>query len=182
MDTFPNIRPDRVSVGMVHHFEDGDIQSQADVLEIVRLLYHHAEREFYFFHQESVPWPAPLGTANASHGGDGPLLLNDAEFRYFRAPNSNSHGDFIKVSKHEELHGFGWEAPLVQAGPEFCRYRIQLTESSRRSLQIQEHIERERLSSGNPLELKPNFFGLGIDLKKAWAWLLRRFRNLPPRA
>ena len=39
--------------------------------------------------------------------------------------------------------------------------------------------ETEKPEDTNPLVLKPNFFGIVIDLPKAWKWVTKRWRKQP---
>ena len=55
------------------------------------------------------------------------------------------------------------------------RVKLTLSERIRRELEIKQKIETERKKDSNPLELKPNFMGIGIDLRKASKWLKSKF-------
>lgn len=37
------------------------------------------------------------------------------------------------------------------------------------------HTEKQK--DNNPLELKPNFYGIGIDLRKVWFWIKKKFKR-----
>lgn len=55
---------------------------------------------------------------------------------------------------------------------------MMLSERKRRELEIREKIDTEKSFDVNPVELKPNFMGIGIDLRKAYQWSINLFKKL----
>lgn len=58
------------------------------------------------------------------------------------------------------------------------RHQLKLSEKSRRLLEMQQLIKMQNeANDAGPLKLEPNFMGFGIDLKKAYTWLMKKINK-----
>ena len=101
------------------------------------------------------------------------VLSGASEFYYYKHPNMER--DYIRIQRHNIQ--FDWEQQTVAKGPMFFRTTLKLSQAMRRRLMIQEQLAIEKAHDVNPLELKPNFFGIGIDLAKFFRWASRWFKK-----
>jgi len=170
LPVFPNIIPDKIEIGEFHVIEDSDIQTADDLNELILLIFNHPERSFYYFGKKDGPPNELLENSKCR----GEILMNVTEFFYYKHPN-NDH-DYIKIQR-----GGGqldWENEVVKKGPMFVRIKLELSEKKKRELEVYQKIEIEKKMDTNLIELKPNFYGFGIDLLKVFRviknWLSER--------
>ncbi len=161
--------PDRVEMTAMHVLDADDLKSDDDIRELVSLMYAHQEREFYLFLEQGESANRAILDRLEGFG----LLSDTSEFYYYRHPNSER--SYIRIQSNEIK--FDWEKKVVDKGPVFVRKVLKLSQATTRSLIIQEQITIEKIQDVNPLELKPNFFGIGLDLSKFWRWGARWFRK-----
>lgn len=173
LSVFPNIIPDKMEIGEFHVMEDADIQTADDLNEMILIMFNHPERTFYYFGKKDGSPNELLENSKCR----GEILMNVTEFFYYKHPNVNR--DYIKIQR-----GGGqsdWEKEVVKKGPMFVRIKLELSEKKKRELEVYQKIEIEKRIDTNPIELKPNFWGFGIDLFKMFRifknWLSKR-RNI----
>jgi hypothetical protein len=167
---FPNIIPDKMEISKFHIIENADIQTADDLNELILLMFNHPERSYYYFGKKEGP-PNEL-LENSKCGGE--MLMNVTEFFYYKHPNNDR--DYIKIQR--DGGRLDWEKEVVKKGPMFVRIKLELSEKKKRALEVYQKIEIEKRIDTNPIELKPNFMGFGIDLFKMFRmvknWLGKR--------
>ena len=165
------IRPDSITISAEHIFELRDVKNDENIEQIILWLYNYPERKFYLFLEEGQEGNrGPLRTLEAKG-----ILVPTTELNYFKHPSGHPK-DYIEI-KTEEIDS-DWERDTVNRGPRFSRIQMMLSERKRRELEIKEKIDTEKLIDVNPVELKPNFMGIGIDLRKAYRWSVNLFKKL----
>jgi hypothetical protein len=167
---FPNIIPDKMEIAEIHDIEDTDIQTADDLNELILLMFNHPERSFYYFTNKDEACNELL--ENSKHQGE--ILMNTTEFFYYKHPNNDR--DYIKIQR--DGGQLDWEKEVVKKGPMFVRINLQLSEKKKRELEICQKIELEKRMDNNPIELKPNFMGFGIDLFKMFRIIRKKFNKL----
>jgi len=165
LPVFPNIIPDKMEIGEFHVIEAADIQTANDLNELILLMFNHPERSFYYFGNKDGSPNKLLQNSKCR----GEILMNVAEFFYYKHPN-NDH-DYIKIQRGGGQSDWGKE--VVKKGPMFVRIKLELSEKKKRELEVYQKIEIGKSVDTNLIELKPNFYGIGIDLFK----MVRKIRN-----
>jgi hypothetical protein len=175
---FPDITPDSVKASKVWVFENADFTSQSDVDALLQQLFNSSEDSFYLYCEE--------------HTSINPLINSGAHFGAIRVIESQGfHYPHPKYERHyvrirEPFIQWEWEREVRAKGPMLFRHELKLSERAKRDLEQAQLLQRQRAereaervgaSPDNPLKLEPNFMGLGIDLRKAWAWFKRRPRK-----
>lgn len=164
------IRPDTFTITAEHVFEEQDIQDIEKIDQIILWIYNYPEREFFLFLREGQTENRELLRA-LEHKG---ILVPTTELNFYRHPLGYPR-DYVKIKPEES--SFDWEREIVKTGTKFIRIKMTLCERKRRELDIQEKIESEKSVDVNPIELKPNFCGIGIDLQKAYKWVINLYRR-----
>ncbi|MCW5576202.1 MAG: hypothetical protein KIT13_08915 [Burkholderiales bacterium] len=150
--------------------ENGDISTSEDLNHLVELMFQFPERSFYLFTRKGEG--ANHLVVTAEHRGI--LWIEQWETHYY--PHSNFKRDWIRIDKPNLV--LDWGKEVRANSPEYIRFTLKLTERWRRKLELREAFaETEKSEDTNPLVLKPSFFGIGIDLPKAWKWVARRWRG-----
>jgi len=162
-----DILPDKVEVIKYHRFENKDIQSEGALNELISLMFDHPERDFYVFSEKNSKPNSLLVKANK----DGSILINKVELFYYRHPR-NKHS-FIRIPRSGGE--FEWEKELAKQGPMFQRAKLKLTARMKSQLEALNKIAIEKRSDSFPIELKPNLFGIGLDLKKLFRFVRQFF-------
>lgn len=162
------LSPDKMTISAEHVFEANEIRSASNIKQICRWIFNYHERKFYLFLIEGIKENRDIIYHIEKIG----ILAPTTERHYYKHP-SNHPKDFIRI--HPNEIEFDWEKEIVQKGPKYIRLELNLSERKRRELEIKEKIETEREADSNPLEIKPNFMGIGIDVIKALRWVKRLF-------
>ena len=167
MSTDFDILPDKVEVIKYHRFENNDIQSEDALKELISLMFDHPERDFYVFAEKDSKPNTLLMKANK----DGEILINEVELFYYRHPRDKH--SFVRIPRNGGE--FEWEKELAKQGPMFQRAKLELTARMKRQLEVFNKIALEKRSDSFPIELKPNLFGIGLDLKKLFQFVRQFF-------
>ena len=169
MAVFPNITPDKVKITQSYMIEVEDIQTENDLQELILLMFNNSESKFHYYKEKDCPGNGLL--SEASNRGD--ILMNTTEFFYYKHPKHKR--DYVKIAR--DGGKFEWQKEIAEKGPMFVRITLGLSNKMKRQLETHERIEIKRQLDTNPLELKPNFYGIGIDLVKVFHrlknWLSR---------
>lgn len=158
------LSPDKITIFAEHVFEKKEVLSDSNIKQIIKWLYNYPERKFYLFLIEGDKKNRDI-IYNLEKNG---FLAPTTEMHFYKHPD-NHPKDYIKI--HPDKIQFAWEREVIQKGPKYVRIRLDLSARKKRELEINEKIDTEREADINPLELKPNFMGLGIDVNKAVKWL-----------
>ena len=167
MSTDFNILPDKVEVIKYHRFENNDIQSEEALKELISLMFDHPERDFYVFAEKDSKPNMLLMKANR----DDVILISEVELFYYRHPKDKRV--FVRIPRNGGE--FEWEKELAKQGPMFQRAKLELTARMKRQLEVLNKIALEKRSDSSPIELKPNLFGIGLDLKKLFRFVRQFF-------
>lgn len=167
----------RLSDGILSHvkrsrvwiLENADFSDEKDVSKVVACLYDYPEDEFYLFKQHDHPTNGFLQVAVDSEV----VALTEWKLNYF--PHPKFQRDYVHLDKARLF--WDWEREVVATSPMFVRFELKLTAKARRALEHQQLIAAQKYVDRNPLELKPNFMGLGVDVYKAIDWLRAVFRK-----
>lgn len=162
-----DILPDKVEVIKYHRFENNDIQSEEALKELISLMFDHPERDFYVFAEKDSKPNTLLMKANK----DGEILINEVELFYYRHPKNKL--SFVRIPRNGGE--FEWQKELAKQGHMFQRAKLELTARMKRQLEVRNKIELEKISDSFPIELKPNLFGIGLDLNKLFRFVRQFF-------
>ncbi|NIA23659.1 MAG: hypothetical protein GWP03_05840 [Proteobacteria bacterium] len=162
------LSPDKIIISAEHVFEAKEVRSVSNIAQICRWIFNYPERKFYLFLIEGIKENRDL-IYNIEKNG---ILASTTERHFYKHP-SDQPKDFIRF--HPNEIEFDWEREIVQKGPKYIRLELNLSERKRRELEIKEKMDTEREADLNPLEIKPNFMGIGIDVNKALRWVKKLF-------
>ena len=147
-----------------HVIENDEIFSSDDIHRLLKLMFDHPERIYYLFLQKNASLTVPLWAAIDSED----LLLRQADFAFYRHPKYEH--DFRRIPSRTE-----WKREVARSQAEYIRFTIILSERKRRKMKLATQLAAYSQMSANALKLEPNLMGFGIDLRKCWTWLRRRF-------
>lgn len=164
LDIFDKVRESRFHVIEVDDFITAD-----DLQKLVLFMYNFPERDFSYYPEKNGRRNKLLEEAFDQHV----ILVKEIEFHYFKHPNFIR--DYIKILPRDGEYDWDWEKEVAQKGPEFLQIKLELSERQKRALEIEENVAAHKASDSNPLQLKPNFHGIGIDLPKLWKWIKKKF-------
>jgi hypothetical protein len=164
------LSPDKITISAEHVFEANEVRSLSNIAQICRWIFNYPERKFYLFLIEGIKENRDL----IYHIEKSGILAPTTERHFYKHP-SKYPKDFIRI--HPNEIEFDWEREVVKKGPKYIRLELILSEHKRRELEIKEKIDTERGADTNPLELKPNIMGFGIDINKALKWLKNIFKS-----
>ncbi len=171
MPRFPDIIPSSMREGALHEIEEGDIATAEDLQILLDLMYTYPERDFYYFRKMVSPSSGPLDRAIS----EGIILKEEAEFFWYTHPK-NPH-DYVRIEVRDGKYQWDWQKEAVEKSPMSVRIKLRLSERKRREMEIKETVEAQREADANPVELKPNVMGFGLDLLKAFRWLRKRIKR-----
>ncbi len=163
---FPDHLLTSVKRSQFHVMENRDISDEDDLQQLLLLIFNFPERSFYLFLQKHASLTEPL--RRSVDGGD--ILVTQTDLEFFRHPKYPS--DFVRIRQGSE--SFDWERQISSTEVEYLRFTLVLSERKRREMNIDQHLTVQSRRSANPLKLEPNLWGIGIDLRKAWAWFKSR--------
>jgi hypothetical protein len=171
LPVFPNITPSKIIKSASHIIEEDDIADEKELQRLLSFLFDFPERPFYYFRQKE----RPIGAWIARARDRGQLLLNETEFFYYRHPRFEH--DYIRITPHNAF-SFEWEREVVEKGPMFLRTKLELIPRMRRQMEVQYKmmVEKTIEPPSNPLLLRPNLWGFGVDLSQVWPWLKSKLR------
>lgn len=165
------LSPDRIIVSVCHAFETNEVRARSDIEQICRWIFYYPEHKFYLFLNEGVQENREI-IHNLEKNG---ILAPTTEMNFFKHPSGRPK-DYIRLNPNKIA--FDWEKEVIEKGPKYIRIELNLSERKKRKLEIKEKINGEKEANSNPLELKPNFMGIGIDLNKVLRWLKKRFSKV----
>lgn len=141
---FPNITPSKITRSEFHVIEEFDIKTEKDFQKLVRQMFDHPERDFYYFQEKDGP-KSELMIAKDRHGY---ISLAETEFFYYKHPNFEQ--DYVHIERHDDQYEWDWEREVVEKGPMYMRTTLRLTERTRRELEtlhrlaLEEEFKRRR--------------------------------------
>ncbi len=161
--------PEKIETTVFHTLEVEDLHAVDDIHYLVRMMYAHNERKFNLFLEQGKPLNKEIKERLERFG----VLFGASEFFYYRHPKYERF--YVRIQRYKIK--FDWEKEVVDISPMFFKTTLQLSQAMVRRLTIQEHLDIGISQDVNPLELKPNFFGFGVDLLKLFRWVLLWFKR-----
>jgi len=149
--------------------ENADLVDEQEVSDLVSRLYDYPEDDFYFYKQHDHPTNRHLQSAADAEV----IVLTEWKLNFY--PHPNFKRDYVQLDKNRLT--WDWQRDVILTSPMFVRFELKLTARARRALEHQQLIAAQKQTDRNPVELKPNFMGLGIDVYKALDWLRNAFRK-----
>lgn len=140
---FP-FKPDKVTENIMYVFEDGDLDTDKQISDLILLMFEYSEREFFLFHDNNLPISTKLRSANKENM----ILLNEVERFYYKHPKNIK--DYVKISGNNPQ--FEWGKELIKKGPEYHRFTLKLSEKAKRDLEISYSKFREKQMAGNLID------------------------------
>jgi hypothetical protein len=93
---------------------------------------------------------------------------------YYRRPGTAR--SFVKIGPRTAQKSADRAATIMQ-GPRYFRVTLALSQRTKRMLGANQIAQVRTEMESSPLELKPNFFGFGLDLVKTYHWIMQRLRR-----
>ena len=149
--------------------ENADLVDEQDISDLIARLYDYPEDDFYLFKQHDHPTNRLLQSAANSEV----IALTEWKLNFY--PHPKFKRDYVQLDKDRIT--WDWQRDVILTSPMFIRFELKLTTRARRALEHQQLIAAQKQADRNPVELKPNFMGLGIDVYKALDWLRNAFRK-----
>jgi hypothetical protein len=167
---FPEELATDVKPSQFYVIENSDIATEADLNRLIELMFLFPERDFFLYGLKEQG--ANHLVLSAEHHGV--LRIERWETQYY--PHPKYKRDWIRIDKPNPI--WDWEKIVRETSPEFIRFTLKLTERWRRKTELQEALsESKKPEDKSPLVLKPSFYGVGIDLPKAWRWLKEKWKK-----
>jgi hypothetical protein len=165
---FPSHLFDEVKKSRIWVLENQDIVDQQDLERLLSIMFNYPEGNFFLYVPENESICPVIRKAMDSN-----LIIGNAWKRNFY-PHPESHRDYVHVLPNNMQ--WGWEQELLNSAQEHLRFELTLSEAVKRKMQINQHLSAQQMADSNPIELKPNFMGFGIDLHKGWSWIRKKLR------
>ncbi len=147
-NAFPNITPNSYKESRFHPFDNDDINTEEDFQNLIMLMFHYPDRDYYLYQEKDGAQNQLLLTKE--HLGD--LVFEKTEFFYYK--RSNGPG-YIHLGRDGLESQFEWEREIVKKGPMYMQTTLKLSERKKRELEIwqkiemEEHIRRKRAEPEN---------------------------------
>ena len=166
---FPDIDPDSAIGKRLWVHENADFTDEESVSDLLANLYDYPEDEFYLYVLKGQPMSPALRAAL----DNGFVVITESKGYYYPHPKFQRHYVCIK----EGFTRWDWERDVLQKERMNFQHTLGLSEKARRTFEIQQLVAVHQAVNSDPLILQPNFVGIGIDLKKAFSWLLQRMKS-----
>ena len=166
---FPDIVPDSAIGTRVWVHENDDFTEEETVSDLLALLYDYPEDEFYLYVLKGEQISGSLRAAL----DNGFIVIAESKGHYYPRPKFQRHYVCLK----EGFARWDWEHDALQKGRMHFQHSLSLSEKARRTFEMQQLVAMHQAAASDPLILQPNFAGIGIDLKKAFSWLLQKIRS-----
>jgi hypothetical protein len=135
-NVFPNITPNSIKESVFHPFEHDDIKTEEDFQDLVMLMFHYPERDYYLYQEKDGAQNQLLITK--VHFGD--LVFEKTEFFYYRRPNGYG---YVHLGRSGGESQSDWAREVVKKGPMYLQTTLKLSERKKRELEIWQKIEME---------------------------------------
>jgi hypothetical protein len=149
--------------------ENADLVDEQEVSDLISRLYDYPEDDFYFYKQHDHP-------TNRHHQTDVNkeiIVLTEWKLNFY--PHPTSKRSYVEIDKDRIT--WDWQQDVILTSPMFIRFELKLTTKARRAFEQRQLIAAQKQADHNPIELKPNFMGFGVDLYKAFDWLRAKFKK-----
>jgi hypothetical protein len=163
---FPDIVPDSAIETRLWVHGNDDFTDEESVSGLLSHLYDFPEDKFYLYVLKGQPISPSLRAAL----DDGFVVITESKGHYYPHPKFERHYVCIK----EGFTRWDWERDILQKEHMRFQHTLRLSEKARRTFEMQQLVSMHQAANSDPLILQPNFAGIGIDLKKAFSWLLQK--------
>lgn len=164
--------PDKIKESSFYTYRDGDLYAKEQIQGLITLMFDYPEREFYLFLETGKKISKEL--QKAKHNNI--VIIDHIENFYYLHPSPKAKNCFISIPGNNPT--CAWQEEVIKKGPQFSRHSLRLTQKAKRDLEISYKNYKEKQKNKHPFELKPNFYGLGVDLNKIWPWIKKKFRKM----
>lgn len=165
---FPSHLFDEVRKSRFWVLENEDICDQQELDHLLTIMFNCPEDSFYLYVPENESICPVIRKAMDSN-----VIIGSTWKRNFY-PHPRSDRDYVHILPDNAK--WDWERELLDSAQEYLRFELALSEAAKRKMQIEQHISAQQEADSNPIELKPNFMGFGIDLSKGWSWLRKKLK------
>lgn len=165
---FPSDIFDEVKKSRRWELENQDITDQQELDKLLQIMFSCPEDKFFLYVPKDDSICPTLRNAMDSN-----LIIGSVWKRNFY-PHPESLRDYVHILPNNAQ--WDWEQELLNAAKEHLRFELTLSEAAKRKMQIDQHISVQQAAEANPIELKPNFMGIGIDLNKGWSWIRKKLK------
>ena len=155
---FPDILSSSIKESKFRILESGDINTQEDMSELIRLLFEEPECSFYFFSEKDRGNKDSLLVV-AMNQGD--IVVDKTEFFYYKHPNHDR--DYLEIEVRDGNYQWPWQKEVVEKGPMFVRREIKLSQRKRTELETLQKIvmednlrKQQKIQANNNIESKAN--------------------------
>ena len=166
--------PDKVTFGPRRvHLLPTDFESEGAVPDILHDLYWFPDDHYYLFYSDALKLTTEATTEFEESG----VVFTELESYFYKHPRPGHDRDFIQVLPNGDYPMWRKEAA---DGQMFWRASLALNSAMRRELDFNESAARTRdaiADSENVVDLKPNFFGVGVNINSAWRRFLAWFKS-----
>lgn len=166
---FPDIVPHSAIRTRVWGHENGDFTDEEAVSDLLARLYDYPEDEFYLYVLKIEQISSSLRAAIDS----GVIVIAESKGHYY--PHPKFKRDYVCI--REGFIRWDWEREVLQEENMHFQHTLKLSEKARRTFEMQQLVSMQKAANSNPIKLEPNFMGIGIDIKKAYSWLLQKFKK-----
>lgn len=167
MPRFPVELAESVKRTRFWQFTNEDFNSEDELSALLALMYECNEDEFFLFTPQDTPINRQVSAAMDANV----LLVKETRTGYYVHPKYKNN--FVRI--REQSARWEWQREVLAAGNTLLRHQLVFSSKALREFEMQQLLSLQKEQSMNPLKLEPNFMGIGIDLKKAFAWLKKRF-------
>jgi hypothetical protein len=164
---FPDLIPDSIKKIDRWVYENANLETEEAISELIANLYDHPENDFFLFRENDQPIKPLLQNLIDTNA----IIVTETQTFFYPHPNFKCH--YVKIERNSIR--WDWEREVIAEKKVNFRHQLRLSEKSRRLLEMQQLIKMQNeANDAGPLKLEPNFMGFGIDLKKAYTWLMKK--------
>lgn len=155
------------------HLLPADFESKGAVSDILHDLYWFSDDQYYLFYSDTLKLTSEVAREFEASG----VVFTEIESYFYTHPKPGYERDFIQVLPNGDYPAWRQEAA---SGQMFWRASLTLDSAMRREMDFNESAARTRdaiTDSEDVVDLKPNFFGIGVNINSAWRRFLAWFKS-----
>ena len=158
--------PDSIGYKDVIIIHGKEIPSEHSLRSLCETLFYYPEREIQLYLEHKSPKSSLILDELRKHG----VLCENTEYYYYEKRKNSCV--FVKLKIEEAKTQ--WQKDAIEKGPMFGKTILQLSERKKREYEMQQLMDKMKSDDNNPLELKPNMFGIGVDLLKLFKFVKKK--------
>lgn len=155
------------------HLLPADFESEGAISDILHDLYWFPDGHYYLFYSGTLKLTSEAATELEASG----VVFTELESYFYKHPKPGYDRDFIQVLPNGDYPT--WRKKAAD-GQIFWRALLALDSAMRREMDFNESAARTRdaiTDSEDVVDLKPNFFGVGVNLNSVWRRFLTWFKS-----